>query len=477
MRSSRVDADPVQRMSLVRQQAGPFEEAFDGPGTPRPCYEDVLDALSGCDLGDLSRRVTAGLEARGVTFGDGRDAEPFRFDPVPRVLTADEWEQLEAGLVQRLRALNAFVVDVYGAGEIIGAGLVPERVVASADHFEPAMRDVRPPPDVPIGVAGFDVVRNETGDFVVLEDNVRTPSGIAYAVAAREALDEHLPAPANRRAIDRAFDLLGSTLLAAAPDATRRPTVVVLTDGPENSAWYEHRCVAERLGLPLVRPSELEVRGDELLARIDGRFRRVDVVYRRTDEDRLTGDDGEPTGVARLLLEPCRAGTLACVNAFGTGVADDKLTHAYVEAMIRFYLDEEPLLRSVPTYDLGDDEAREALLARAHELVIKPRSASGGYGVVVGPHAGEHELAAAVAEVRERPEDFIAQETISLSRHPTVVGGRLEPRHVDLRAFAFAHGDDASVLPGGLTRVALRRGSLVVNSSQQGGGKDTWVLE
>jgi uncharacterized circularly permuted ATP-grasp superfamily protein len=251
---------------------------------------------------------------------------------------------------------------------------------------------------------------------------------------------------------------------------------VVLSDGSANSAWYEHARIARELSIPLVTPADLDSRGGRLTAVVDGRRLPVDVVYRRTDEDRLMGEGGELTAVGAVLLEPLRAGTLACVNGFGTGVADDKLVHAYVEEMVRFYLHEEPLLPSVQTYDPADPNDRAEVLERIDELVVKPRTGHGGHGVVVGPHARAEDRRRVADAIRERPEDYVAQETIMLSRHPTVIDGRLEARHVDLRPFVFMTPDGGRVLPGGLTRVALDRGALVVNSSQRGGGKDTWVL-
>jgi uncharacterized circularly permuted ATP-grasp superfamily protein len=279
------------------------------------------------------------------------------------------------------------------------------------------------------------------------------------------------------RSLEPAYQSLGEALRAGAPpDAGEHPSVVVLTDGPANSAYYEHGAIARRLGLALVRPRDLRVRSGRLFAHTDDGLVPVDVVYRRTDEDRLFDDTGTPTALGEMLLGPLERQTLGCVNAFGTGVADDKLVHSYVEEMVRFYLGEEPLLASVPTHDLSQPGVLEMTLERIEELVIKPRSGHGGIGVVVGPHANRRALAAVARELAAEPERFIVQETVDLSRQPTVCGGQLEPRHVDLRPFTFAVGERIEVFPGGLTRVALERGSLVVNSSQRGGAKDTWVL-
>lgn len=436
-------------------------------------------ALQRLDLRDLCEQVAGEAGRRGVCFGSADGVQDFRIDPIPRLIEAAEWRTLADGVAQRVRALECFVRDVYGERRIVREGVVPARAIDGADHHEPLLDGAGERIGTWITVAGLDVVRDSDGAFKVLEDNLRTPSGIAYAVATREALRAHLAPPSGLhvRSLDAAFETLGAALRAAAPEgAPEDPTVVLLSDGEGNSAFYEHTQIALHTGVPLVLAEQLSVRGRRLYARLPGGERPVDVVYRRTDEDRLTGDDGAPTHVAELLLEPVLEGTLACVNAFGTGVADDKLVHAYVEQMVRFYLGEEPLLESVPTYDPGDPETLAMILERIDELVIKPRSGHGGYGVVIAPHARPEDVRKAAEELAAAPERFVAQETVMLSRHPTVTNGRLEPRHIDLRPFAIAAGEDVRVPPGGLTRVAFDRGALVVNSSQNGGSKDTWVL-
>jgi uncharacterized circularly permuted ATP-grasp superfamily protein len=438
--------------------------------------ELIERTLAGVDLRRLDDEVRSRLRRRGVTFGRAGD---FRVDPVPRVITADDWAPLAAGLVQRVRALNRFVADVYDEQRIVAAGVVPAAAITSAEYYEPQLRGAGLEPATWIPLAGLDVVRDTDGAFKVLEDNVRTPSGLAYALAAREALSASLAVPAGLavRSLGSAYALLAATLRAAAPDGAPDPVVVVVTDGPDNDAFYEHTAIALALGLPLVTPSELRRDGDRLAALIDGRLRAVDVVYRRTDGDRLFAPRGGGlTPLGELLAEPWLAGRLGLVNAYGTGVADDKLIHAYVEDIIRFYLDETPLLRSVPTYDLGRPDQLELVLGRIEELVIKPRSGFGGAGVVVCPHAEPADVRRVAAAVAADPAQYIAQEMVVLSRQPTICDGRLEPRHVDLRPFVMARGDEVDVIPGGLTRVAFDAGALVVNSSQNGGAKDTWVL-
>ena len=455
-----------------------FDEAYSAPQRPRAGYRDVLHALSRFERTSLGARVRLRLSRGGVTFGPGT---PFVVDPVPRVITADEWEALAPGVAQRVRALEAFVQDAYGERQIVDAGLLVERTIDAAEGFEPDLRG-RLPRGVPaIGVAGLDIVRDRDGSFLVLEDNLRTPSGFAYAAAARSVL-EHEPLPtAGRRPFARdAFEALAEALAAAVPAGGDPGAAAVLSDGPQSSsAYYEHAEVARRLGIAIVTPAELHVERGRLVRRVrGGRRRPVDVLYRRCDEDRLRDGDGNPTAIAELLAEPWLDGRLGIINAFGTGVADDKAIHAYVETMISFYLGEEPLLRSVRTHDLGDPEHRRRALEQIERLVIKPRFGQGGDGVVICAHASDEDVAKVVEQIEREPDSFVAQETIALSEHPTLMDdGSLAPRYVDLRPFAFATAGGVRVPAGGLTRVALEDGSMVVNSSQDGGGKDTWVLD
>jgi uncharacterized circularly permuted ATP-grasp superfamily protein len=475
---TRVRGDDDAQVQACERDLEPvaFDEAVSSDGVARSHYAELLGALSQLDLAALRTELEEQSRADGVTFSvDGLD-EPYRLDPVPRLIELDEWAPLAAGLAQRVHALDRFVADVYGERRIVAAGVVPAQAVDTCDHYEARAAEL-PPTPVRVGVAGLDVVRDPEGCFRVLEDNVRTPSGIAYALAAREALDTRLPAwlADGRMPFAPAVDLLARSLRAAAPEGVHDPSIVLLTDGRRNSAWYEHARLARMLEIPLVKLGDLSVRGGRLVARADGARLPVDVVYRRTDEDRLTDDGGELTDVGAALIEPLSNGTLACVNAFGAGVADDKLIHAYVEHMVRFYLDEEPLLRSVRTYDPCDEEQRAEILDRIDELVVKPRTGFGGHGVVVVPHAEPGDVRETARMIAADPGEWVAQEMVMLSTHPTVVDGRLEPRHVDLRPFGFA-GDGVDVAAGGLTRVALDRGALVVNSSQRGGAKDTWVM-
>jgi carboxylate-amine ligase len=448
---------------------GFYDEALTPDGSLRVGGGEGVAALEAHAPGELAEALGAHLEEHGVGFRSVSGETTFTIDPVPRVLGAAEWADLEAGLIQRVRALNRFLADAYGPREAVSAGAIPARVIETAEGLEPQMHGVRPPGDLWAGIAGLDLVRDAAGELLVLEDNLTTPSGFAYAVAAREVVLSRLDPPdaVRPRPLAPLLEMLGATLRSAAPEATDDPYVVVLTDGPDNSAAWEHAWAARKLGMPLVEPQELTPRGDRLLH--EGR--PVDVVYRRTDADRVE------TEVGALLLGPLRAGTLGVVNAFGTGVADDKLAHAYVEAMVRFYLGEAPLLRSVETLDLAVPEQLERALDEFETLVVKPRGGSGGVGVVICAHASPEDLEATRRAVREAPEAYVAQPLVRISLHPTVIDGALRPRHVDLRPFIFLRASgEADVMPGGLTRVAFGEGAMVVNSTQNGGAKDTWVL-
>jgi uncharacterized circularly permuted ATP-grasp superfamily protein len=411
----------------------------------RTPYEESAPDLTGCDHAALVREARSAME--GVSFGD----EQFDFDPVPRLITAAEWEPLAAGLAQRVRALDRWCADAYGERAIVRDGVLPARVVETIDTFEPELMGLELP--LWVGVAGLDVVRAPDGRFLVLEDNLRTPSGMAYAEAAREVSVRLLDPAEPPWPLDGLASMLRAALQAVSPVPS--PRMAVITDGPDNAAHWEHDRLARELGVPLLTLDELDVSA-------------VDAVYRRTNGWRLE-DGGE-------LARAFRERSVGIVNAFGIGVGDDKLVHAYVEDMVRYYLGEEPLLPSVRTYDLCRPEVLEEALDRFEELVIKPRALYGGAGVVICPHASREDVEQARRDVRAAPENFVAQELVPLSEHPTVIDGRLEPRHVDLRPFVFlGAGGEASVLPGGLTRVAFEDGGLVVNSSQNGGAKDTWI--
>jgi carboxylate-amine ligase len=448
-----------------------YDEAILPDGTWRPEVARALEAARASDdLAALARRMEAAARRGGLAFPVEDGTEGFRVDPIPRVITAEDWEAVQRGVAQRIRALDAFVADVHGPRRAVAEGVVPERVITTAEHHEPEAGDLRPPGGTWIGLAGLDLVRRPDGRFCVLEDNVRTPSGIAYALAGRALTAAALgmtEADLPARPIGDAPRLLRETVRAASPAAD--PFVVVLTDGPSSSAYTEHRVLAEHLDAPLMTSDELALDGGRLVLR-DAAGQPIDAVYRRTDDSSLRAP------AHRDLIAALRAGTVGVINGFGTGVADDKLTHAYVEDLIRLFLGEEPVLPSLRTFDLQRDDDRAEALDRLAELVVKPRGGSGGHGVTIGPDADAQALDATRAAITEAPGDFVAQELVVLSTAPTIAGGVLAPRHVDLRPFAFLAADAVHVLPGGLTRVALPAGSMVVNSSQDGGAKDTWVL-
>ncbi|HEX6780803.1 MAG TPA: circularly permuted type 2 ATP-grasp protein [Solirubrobacterales bacterium] len=455
-------------------EAGNFDEAFAATGAPRRPYAELLGALARQGLQPLRERVRSNVAAAGLRFGPGRE---IAVDPVPRLIAASEWERLVPGLLQRARALNAFVADAYGPQRIFEAGVVPRRLLETSEGFEPAMRGLLDPAVPPATIAGLDLVRDEGGELRVLEDNLRMPSGAAYAMAVREVVEPEIDAPLRPRPPGDYAARLRAAILAAAPAGRAEPSAAILSDGPENGAWYEHERFGRELGLPILTPDQLEPSRGRLFARQGRERQQVDVLYRRLDEDRLCEPDGTPTPLGELLLPALRSGRLRCANAFGTGLGDDKLTHAYVERMIGFYLGEEPLLRSVPSFDLTEESGREAAMERLDELVIKPRGGFGGHGVTIMPRATEPQRRRAVGLLRRRPEQFIAQETIEISSHPTVVGDGLAPRRIDLRPFVVSAPGRSTAMTGGLTRYAREAGEMVVNSSQGGGCKDTWVVE
>ncbi len=488
--SSHAPTPALEGAGRYRPQPPFLDELFEPDGTPRPTASalvEELERLGPAGLLEAGRRRDAIFMQQGITFetnagGDPSRDRPFPLDLVPRVLDGEQWRSIKRGLAQRIRALNHFVDDVYHAREIVREGIVPWRLVASCPHFARAVHGIRPPGGVYTHVAGCDLVRHSDGSWKVIEDNVRIPSGISYVLENRAAMGRLVPelfASYRVRRIDHYPQLLLGALRAVAPSAESEATVVVWTPGPANPAYFEHAFLARQMGVELVEASDLVVRDDVLYMRTTRGLERAHAVYRRLDDDFV--DPLEFRGDSLLgvpgLVRAYRAGSVAIANAFGTGVADDKAIYCFVPEMIRFYLGEEPILDNVKTYLLGDPEVLEHVLARLHELVVKPTGESGGRGVVIGPHASEQELEHMRETIAAHPERWIAQDVVRLSTVPTVAGdGRLVPRHVDLRPFA-VFGERIDIVPGGLTRVALQEGSMIVNSSRGGGSKDTWVLE
>lgn len=450
-----------------------WDEAVDADGRVRAGYRAPLSALRAGGLGDAVDRTARLVADDDIRFG--ADDSPFVVDPVPRVLDAALWAELAAGLAQRARALDRFVADVHGARSVVDDGVVPAALIDASPFVAPDLVGVEVAPPVAIAIAGLDLVRDEQGGFRVLEDNTRTPSGLAYMLAARRASQELIGVPDDVLPLDDVGAALRTALRSTVPPAADPDgTAVLLSDGPENTAWWEHRQLASLSDLPLLTLGDLRRRGTRIERRTDGR--PVTAIYRRTDAAALRRPDGELSGEGELLLPALRAGTVGVMNGYGAGVADDKALYPYVGDLIRYYCGEDPRLRDVPVHDLEDAERRDRALAAPERLVLKPRDGQGGAGVVIGPRASARALRDAVAAVRADPTAWIAQDAVVLSTHPTVVDGALVPRHVDLRPFVLADGAGGwAPLPGALTRVALERGEMVVNSSRGGGGKDTWV--
>ncbi|MFI2752487.1 circularly permuted type 2 ATP-grasp protein [Cellulomonas sp. P22] len=460
-----------------------WDEMLDG-ATVRPAYEHLHAALAQLSAEDLRARadtLARSYLAQGVTFDLAGEERPFPLDVAPRVLTGQEWDHVAPGVAQRVRALEAFLADVYGPQKAVADGVVPRGLVVSSTHFHRAARGIQPPNGVRVHVSGIDLVRDEAGDFRVLEDNVRVPSGVSYVLSNRRAMARTFPelfATLRIRPVQDYPRRLLAALTAAAPSGVDDPTVVVLTPGVHNSAYFEHTVLARTMGVELVEGRDLFCAGGRVWMRTTQGRRRVDVIYRRVDDDyldpvvfRSDSQLGSPG-----LMMCARAGTVTIANAVGNGVADDKLVYTYLPDLIRYHLGEEPLLPNVDTWRLEDPGALEEVLDRLDELVVKPVDGSGGKGLVVGPQASRRELDALRTRLVADPRGWIAQPVVQLSTVPTLVGDSLRPRHVDLRPFAVNDGEQVWVLPGGLTRVALPEGQLVVNSSQGGGSKDTWVL-
>ena len=465
---------------------GFWDEMFEAPGRVRPHYVDLahrLATLSAADVAKRQRAAELSFQAQGITFSVNQDPsgpeKTMPFDVVPRIVLADEWARIERGLEQRVRALNLFLQDVYHEQRILRTSLIPAELVLGARGYRREFRDVAVPLGVYTHVVGSDLVRDGHGTWFVLEDNLRVPSGVSYVVENRRVLKRVWPqifADYHVRPVEGYPQDLLEVLRAIS--GSDDPVVVLLTPGVHNSAFFEHAFLAKTMGIDLVQGSDLFVDDGGVFMRTTRGRRRVHVIYRRVDDDFLDplafrGDS--MLGVPGLLAST-RLGRISVANAIGTGVADDKAIYAYVPTIIKYYLGEDEILPNVKTYVASDPSDRAYILEHIGELVVKSVNESGGYGMLVGPHASAADHEEYRTRVRNDPRGYIAQPTLALSRHPTWSGDHLEGRHVDLRPFIL-FGHDVKVTPGGLTRVALRSGSLVVNSSQGGGAKDTWVLE
>jgi uncharacterized circularly permuted ATP-grasp superfamily protein len=473
------------RNYLERQRAtGAYDEVFAPDGTPRPAYRSVMGAvelLSGQDLAARGSALSSAFTDAGVTFSLSGEERPFPLDVMPRLFTTEEWDLIERGVAQRVRALEAFLADVYGEGRAFRDHVLPRRLITTSKHFHRAAHGIEPANGVRVHVAGVDLVRDADGELRVLEDNLRTPSGVSYVLENRRTMARVLPDLFGGERVRRVSGYparLLAALRAAAPTGVDDPMVVVLTPGAYNSAYFEHSLLARQMGIELVEGRDLVSRNGVVYLRTTEGEQRVDVVYRRIDDDFLDPVHVRPDSVIGCpgILGAARSGNVTIANAVGNGVADDKLAYTYVPMMIDYYLGETPLLRNVDTYRLEDPEAQAHVLDNLEMLVLKPVDGSGGYGLVIGPSATERQLTKLRKDVVADPRRWIAQPVVPLSTAPTLVDGELVPRHLDLRPFAVNDGNRVWVMHGGLTRVALVEGSLVVNSSQGGGSKDTWVL-
>ncbi len=464
-----------------------YDEMFEAAEHLRPHYQVLMDQLSALPQTEVERRKQAAdlsFLNQGITFtvyGREEGTEKiFPYDLLPRIVTGAEWAIVERGLTQRITALNLFLKDIYTEGRILKDGVVPREIVYSCKQFRRHMIGLQVPRNVYIAVVGTDLIRLENGEFVVLEDNLRVPSGVSYMLTNRRVMKRIFPQMFRRynvRPIEQYTQLLLSTLRSLAPEGRPEPNIVLLSPGVFNSAYYEHAYLARQMGIELVEGRDLVTLDIILYMRTTSGLRRVDVIYRRVDDDfidPMSFRADSMLGVAGLF-NAYRAGNVTLANAFGTGVADDKALYAYVPDIIRYYLSEEPVLKNVETYLCARPAERSHVLANLESMVVKAVGESGGYGMLIGPQSTAAQREEFARKIEDDPRNYIAQPTIQFSRAPCLFGNGFEPRHVDLRPYVL-YGDKVSIVPGGLTRVALKKGSLVVNSSQGGGSKDTWVL-
>jgi uncharacterized circularly permuted ATP-grasp superfamily protein len=451
-------------------------------------YSQVFSTLQQLDVAALNQKDRLAGELfmnQGITFTVYSDAEGieriFPFDIIPRIITGAEWDVIEKGLQQRLKALNLFLKDIYTDQQVIKDNIIPAGLIASCPHYTREVFGIRVPFDIYIHISGIDLIRGEDGKFYVLEDNLRTPSGVSYMLENREVTKRIFPDMFTSNDVRRVSNyplLLYQILLSLAPSQIAKPTIVLLTPGIYNSAYYEHTFLARQMGVTLVEGRDLLVDNHKVYMKTTNGLRQVHVIYRRLDDeflDPLMFRADSSLGVPGLMAA-YRRGNVSIVNAVGNGVADDKAVYAFVPAMIRYYLNEEPILPNVPTYDMVNRESREYVFNNIATMVVKRTNQSGGYGMIMGNRINEEEWGLAKKVIEEDPRNFIAQPIIKLSTVPCFIDGRFQPRHVDLRPYALCGPNGIEIVPGGLTRVALKEGSLVVNSSQGGGSKDTWVL-
>ncbi|MFC1819029.1 circularly permuted type 2 ATP-grasp protein [Thermodesulfobacteriota bacterium] len=465
-----------------------YDELFESRGKPRPGSKlllERLESLSGESILAKQKAAETMLLQMGITFavyGNEEGAEKiFPFDIIPRIIDGAEWDRIEAGLKQRIFALNAFIDDIYNGRRIVKDRVIPEDVILSSKTYRKECEGFSPPHNIWCHVTGTDLVRDSDGTYYVLEDNLRCPSGVSYVLENRQILKRTFPQvfeASNVRAVDDYPNLLLDILEYLAPESVSAPTIGVLTPGTYNSAYFEHSFLARQMGVELLEGQDLIVHNGFIHMQTTKGLQQVDVLYRRIDDDFIDPLAFRPDSMLGVpgLMEVYKSGKLAMANAPGTGVADDKVIYAYVPKIIKYYTGEEPILPNVPTYVCAEQKERAYVLENLDKLVVKAANESGGYGMLVGPHASQAERKKFAQLIRENPRNYMAQPTLALSRVPSLIEDTIEGRHVDLRPYIL-YGKEIYVLPGGLTRVALRKGSLVVNSSQGGGSKDTWVVD
>jgi uncharacterized circularly permuted ATP-grasp superfamily protein len=466
---------------------GFYDEMFQPDGTPRPFSRVLFQRIAALNDGELRRYQQAAEQAlfrMGITFnvyGDEAGTEKiFPFDIIPRIVTGEEWSRIDRGLRQRVHALNLFIADIYDGQKILKDGVIPPELILTAKSFRKQCIGLKPPKDIWCHITGTDLVRDKDGQYYVLEDNLRCPSGVSYVLQNREIMKRTFPQIFDQANVRPVIDYPSHLLRALhhiAPEGSTSPTVALLTPGVYNSAYFEHSFLAKFMGVELVEGCDLVVRNGQVMMRTTKGLERVDVLYRRIDDDFLDPKTFRPDSLLGVpgIMEVYRAGRIAMANAPGTGIADDKVIYAYVPKVIKYYLDEEPILPNVPTYVCFEEDQRQHVLENLDKFVVKAANESGGYGMLVGPHSTAEQREKFKDAISADPRNYIAQPTLALSRVPIIVEDHFEGRHVDLRPYVL-YGKEIFVLPGGLTRVALKKGSLVVNSSQGGGSKDTWVL-
>jgi uncharacterized circularly permuted ATP-grasp superfamily protein len=475
-------------MEIANIDFSTWDEMFTVKGV-RHRYQHVLQALKQMPkevLENKDRLAADFFMNQGITFtvySDNKGIERiFPFDIIPRIITGKEWDHVAAGIKQRLKALNLFLKDIYFDQQILKDGIVPASLIASCPHFLKEAVGIKVPHDIYVHISGIDLIRGMDGEFYVLEDNLRTPSGVSYMLENREVTKRIFPellAQNQVRMVNTYPMKLLNILSALSPRQVSQPNVVLLTPGVYNSAYYEHTFLARQMGIPLVEGRDLVVDNQKVFMKTTSGLQPVDVIYRRIDDDYIDPLVFRPDSILGVpgIMSAYRKGTVALVNAVGNGVADDKAVYAYVPDMIKYYLNEEPLLKNVPTYRMDVPDERAHTFANLTTMVVKQTNQSGGYGLVMGNKASEEELTQLKNAIEQNPRNFIAQPIIQLSTVPCLFDGKLDPRHVDLRPYALCGPNGVDIVPGGLTRVALRKGSLVVNSSQGGGSKDTWVVD